>query len=75
MKDNVFISYSPKGGEFVNRIVSDLSQTELHVSYDLTIGEGESWVEMLTRAIESARYFLVVMSPEYFGSPWAQQCG
>jgi TIR domain-containing protein len=70
---DVFISYSRKDLEFVRRLVMDLERKALSVYFDLEIQTGESFVESLSKAIESARYLLVVLSPDYLESKWGQE--
>jgi hypothetical protein len=69
----VFISYARHDREFVARLYQDLKEHDVDVFFDQVIQPGPSWVKTLTEAIESARYILVVLSPEYLTSPWAEQ--
>src|SRR5688572_17236566 len=68
---DVFVSYSRKDRDFVQRLVGDLQSAGVSVFFDQTIQPGESWVASLSKAIESARYLLVVLSPDYLESQWA----
>lgn len=69
----VFISYSNKDREFVERLARDLSAYGIHVFYDQRIAPGESWADSLSKAIESAKYILVVLSPNSVDSAWVAQ--
>lgn len=68
----VFISYSHKDKEFVERLVSDLENAGLAVFYDQRISVAESFIESLSDAIDSAQFVLVVLSPDYLRSQWTQ---
>jgi hypothetical protein len=68
-----FISYAREDREFVNRLVDDLGRESLDTMFDMLIEPGESWAQSLIKSIESAEFFLVVMSPNYFSSTWAQE--
>jgi hypothetical protein len=70
---DVFVSYSRKDRDFVRRLVSDLEAAGVSVFFDQTIQPGESWAASLSKAIESARYLLVVLSPDYLESQWGQE--
>ena len=70
---DVFISYSRHDREFVSRLVRDLERAGLTVFFDQRIAPGESWVQALSKAIESARYVLVALSPEALESEWIRQ--
>jgi hypothetical protein len=67
---DVFISYSHADREFVYRLVQDLELAGLTVFFDQRIASGESWADTLSKAIEGARYVLVVLSPEAVSSDW-----
>lgn len=69
----VFISYSEADTKFVHRLTGDLEKAGIQVFYDKRMSAGESWASVLEDAIDQADYVLIVMSPEYFSSNWAQQ--
>src|SRR6185369_1748189 len=71
----IFISYSHKDRDFVRRIQRDLALElpETQVFYDMMIPVGESWAETLAAQIQQADIVLVVVSPDYLSSPWANQ--
>jgi hypothetical protein len=69
---DVFVSYSHKDGQFVGKLVDRLVQSGISVFFDeADIAVGDSLAESLHRAVQDARYVLVVMSPDYFASQWA----
>jgi len=70
---DVFVSYSTKDREFVHRLVRDLENAGLRVFFDQRVTPGESWAETLANAIEAARFLLVVLTPDYLSSKWAQE--
>ena len=69
----VFISYSSKDREFVERLVRDLSSHGINVFYDQLVTPGESWAAALATAIESAEFLLVALSPDSVTSKWVEQ--
>lgn len=76
MKKNydVFISYSHKDRPFVQKLATALSKHGLQSFIDeQDIAWGASLVESLTSAIQEARFVLVIMSPNYFSSQWANK--
>lgn len=72
-KNRIFISYSHKDIIFVKQLVDDLENAGLEIFYDQRIQPGESWANSLSAAIESAKYILVILSPDYLVSQWAQE--
>lgn len=70
---DVFISYSRNDSQFVSRLARNLEAAGLAVFFDQLIDAGASWADTLSKAIESARYLLVVLSPEALTSQWMRQ--
>lgn len=71
---DVFVSYSRRDQAFVRMLVERLTQSGVSVFYDeADIAVGQSLADSLHRAVENAKYVLVVMSPDYFESQWAKQ--
>ena len=73
---NVFISYSNRDLSFVERLIRDLESRvhrEIDLFYDKSIRAGESWAESLNQALAQANIILLVVSPDYLVSPWAQK--
>jgi len=54
-------------------LVKDLEAAGLTVFFDQRIVPGDSWAKALSEAIESARYVLVVLSPDALNSEWIRQ--
>lgn len=71
----VFISYSRKDREFVDRLSTDLGARlpSARVFYDMLIQPGASWADTLTAQIEQADIVLAILSPDYLESAWAGQ--
>lgn len=71
-EDHVFISYSRKDSEIVQRIIKFLGSQGIKVWIDkqgLQPGEA-SWIKELEFAIENASAVVVVLSPDAKESPW-----
>ena len=76
MKNNfdVFLSHSAKDREFVSSLATDLMEAGLHVWLDQwNIRPGDSFAEAIDQALKQSRFLVIVMSPDYFQSVWAQQ--
>ena len=70
----IFISYSRKDIEFVERLVSDLKSADLTVWYDLSgLDGGTQWGTEIQRAIKQSQHFLLVLSPNSLESKWVQR--
>jgi formylglycine-generating enzyme required for sulfatase activity len=70
----VFISYSRKDTEFVERLAAGLQSAGLAVWYDLSGLEGGTrWGTEIQGAIEQSQFFLVVLSPNSLESKWVQR--
>jgi len=70
----VFISYSRKDIEFVERLVGDLQSAGFTAWYDLSgLEGGTQWGTEIQNAIENSQYFLVVVSPNSLNSKWMQR--
>jgi hypothetical protein len=71
---DVFVSYSRRDQAFVRMLVERLMQSGVSVFYDKAdIAVGQSLADSLHRAVQNAKYVLVVMSPDYFASQWGKQ--
>jgi formylglycine-generating enzyme required for sulfatase activity len=69
----VFISYSRKDLEFVQRLADDLKTAGLEVWYDLSgLDAGTRWGSEIQKAIKASQYFLVVISPNSIISEWVE---
>ena len=71
--ENIFISYSRNDRDFVHRLVHDLETAGISVFFDQRVKPGASWVDSISNAIEHAKFLLIVLSPDYVDSVWAQE--
>ena len=70
----VFISYSRKDLDFVERLAKDLQAAGLEVWYDLSGLEGGTrWGREIQNAIEQSQCFVVVLSPNSVESEWVEK--
>ncbi len=67
----LYISYADQDRAFVLRLASNLEGPGIRVSFDQRLTPGDSWAVTLREAIESASWFLAVLSPGYLNSRWA----
>lgn len=73
-KGKVFISYSNKDKSFVDKFVNDLLSNNIFVWYDkLDLKAGDSIPIKIIKAINKAKYFIVVLSPDSVRSPWVNE--
>jgi hypothetical protein len=71
---DVFISYSQRDREFVRKLANRLAAERLNVFFDeASIAIGDTLADSLVRAVQRARYMIIVMSPDYFRSAWGQR--
>jgi len=71
----IFISYSRKDRDFVERLARDLAERlpDANIFWDMLIQPGASWAKALAEAIGRADIVLAVLSPDYLQSEWSQQ--
>ena len=70
----VFISYSRKDIEFVQRLANDLKAAGFEVWYDLSgLEAGTQWGKEIQKAIHESQYFLVALSPNSVKSDWVER--
>ncbi len=70
----VFISYSRKDIEFVDRLANDLKAAGFEVWYDLSgLEAGTQWGSEIQKAIQDSQFFLVVLSPNSIKSSWVER--
>ena len=70
----VFISYSRKDIEFIQRLANDLKAAGFEVWYDLSgLEAGTRWGNEIQKAIHESQYFLVVLSPNSVRSDWVER--
>jgi TIR domain len=69
---DVFLSHSTKDKKFVRTLAEALKRRNLRVWYDESnIRVGDTFLSSMGDALEHSRYFVVVVSPEYLSSSWA----
>ncbi len=69
---DIFISYSHKQEQEVFEFVSELRQQypALEVFYDRNaIQAGAGWLKLISDAVQQARVFIAILSPDYSASP------
>jgi len=70
----VFISYSRKDLDFVERMAKDLEAAGLDVWYDLSgLDGGTRWGREIQSAIQQSQCFIVVLSPNSVESDWVEK--
>ena len=70
----VFISYSRKDLDFVEKLASDLKEAGLEVWYDLSnLHGGSRWSKEIASAIRASKFVLIVLSPESVSSKWVEE--
>lgn len=70
-KPSVFISYSQKDKQFVDRLSRKLNHAGINTWVDVQqIVPGSMWQDEIKRGVESAGLFLVVLSENYVSSNW-----
>lgn len=69
---SVFISYSRRDIDFVNKLVADLRRQRATVWFDKRLRVGKDWQVQLEQAIKQSDAFVLVMSPDSLASEWVQ---
>jgi len=70
----IFISYSRKDLDFVDKFAEDLQQAGYDVWYDLTDLEGgDHWADELQAAIDESDVYVLVISPNSVDSEWVEK--
>jgi basic membrane protein A len=70
----VFISYSRKDLEFVQRLTQDLQSAGLDVWYDLSgLEVGTHWGREIQEAIQKSQFIIIVLSPDSVKSEWVER--
>jgi hypothetical protein len=68
----IFISYSRKDKQFVERLTKDLNNQGVDVWIDVQqISPGAMWQDEIRKGIESSGIFVIVLSSNYTSSSWA----
>jgi len=70
----VFISYSRKDIDFARKLAGDLEKAGFEVWWDISdLKGGDDWVQVIPTAIESSRYFIILLSPDSVLSQWVEK--
>jgi len=70
----VFLSYSRKDLEFVEKLAGDLKKSGFEVWYDLSgLAGGAHWRREIEAAIKNSQYIVVVLSPDSVESEWVER--
>src|SRR5688572_28907304 len=71
---DIFISYSRKDREFVQRLAKDLSNEGFEVFIDIeAIRAGNNWSLQIIEAIDNSKAFIVVLSPDSVTSDYVRK--
>ena len=71
-KYDLFISYAHKDAAYVNQLVVALKEEGLRVWHDQGLLRlGEDLLAGIQLALETSRFYLLVISPNYLASEWA----
>lgn len=71
MKDGIFVSYSHKDSEIVEKIVSVLKEKSgQEVWFDHKLRGGENYFSVIANQIISNKYFVFIVSDNSIGSDW-----
>ena len=72
-KYDAFLSYSHRDREWVQRFLApNLRKAGLDIFFDMFIAPGEEWQQALDEGFSQSRCIVLVMSPDYFVSDFAQ---
>jgi hypothetical protein len=70
----IFISYSRRDIDFVQRLAKDLQANGIEVWYDLSgLEVGTRWGKEIQNGIQQSQYFLAVLSPNSIESEWVEK--
>jgi hypothetical protein len=70
---SIFISYSRKDQDYVNKLVEALRKQELPWWLDNKIDYGDQWTKEIKENLKKCQVFLLVMSPSSEESDWVQR--
>ena len=70
---SIFISYSRKDQDYVNKLVEALAKQELPWWVDNKIDYGDKWTREIEENLKKCQIFLLVMSPSSQESEWVQR--
>lgn len=66
----VFISHSSADRDIADYIARDLAAQGIEVWSDRSILPGEAWDSAITKALDEAQFFVLVLSPRSLSSEW-----
>lgn len=70
---HIFISYSRKDEEYVNRLVDALENEGFEVWIDRELLTGDTWTQVINHKIDTCDAFVVVMTDSSKGSKWVNR--
>ncbi len=74
---DVFLSHaSANKSEFVDALYAELTRLDIDIWYDSqtnSLDWGDSLKQNITRGLETCRFGIVVLSPEFFGREWTER--
>ena len=71
---HVFISYSKRNADYVNRLANYLQENGFDIWLDTSnLHDGVSWWQAIDQGIKDCTAFIVVMTPESAASKWVQK--
>ncbi len=74
MAKKIFISYSRRDMDFVERLAQDLSDNGYEVWYDLTkIEGGDRWAQEIQKGINQSQIFVIVVTSTSLKSEWVEK--
>lgn len=71
-RSNIFLSYSSKDRQPVERLAEKLKAQGFEVWTDREILPGEDWQSAIETALDQASVFLFILSENSLGSPWQE---
>lgn len=71
-RSNIFLSYSSKDRQPVERLADKLKAQGFEVWTDREILPGEDWQSAIETALDQASVFLFILSENSLGAPWQE---
>ncbi|MBT3189591.1 MAG: toll/interleukin-1 receptor domain-containing protein [Anaerolineae bacterium] len=69
---HIFISYSHKESDYAHGLAKTLYDDGFDVWIDERLDYGSQWPNEIQKQLDSCSAFIVIMSPNSFGSEWVQ---
>ena len=74
MAKNIFVSYSRRDLDFVEKLAKDLIDAGYEVWYDLSMIEGgDRWAQEIQAGINRSEIFAIVVTPNSMASEWVEK--